>query len=222
MTEPENIEKGTQGRRDGGRGLLVAAAVAAVVIAIGIGAVFLSRGSQIAAAPVERATAFWMAVSAGDRETAVSYLDPAAAASGEANIFGRAWIFENQFDWYQATGWEWTLDQCVEIDDGDIECTVAARNDWSDAIGQEPVVGVYVVEIGESGITAFIDKDENFRSQWIPQAFEVFARWVGTHHPADGAIMFNRALDLNQEMLDLYEINTDRFVETYPTGGATG
>ncbi|MGH8951542.1 MAG: hypothetical protein ACRDX9_08955 [Acidimicrobiia bacterium] len=218
MKEPENNDKGTDSRRRA-RGPLVAAAVAvAVVIAIGIGAVLASREPQTAAVPVEQATAFWVAVSAGDREVATSYLDPDAAESGEANLFGRSWTFENQFDWYEAIGWKWTLDQCVEVEGGAIECTVAARNDWSDAIGLEPIDSVHVVEVAESGITAIVDKDENFRSQWLPRAFEVFGAWVGTHHPADAAIMFNREVDLNQEILQLYEINTARFVEAYPTG----
>ncbi len=205
----------SESRPDRSRGPLVAAAVAAVVIAIGIGALIATRGPQVAA-PLDRATAFWMAVSAGDRETAISYLDPAAAGSEEVSLFGRAWSLERQFDWYEATGWQWSLDQCLEIDGGGIECRVAARNDWSDAMGLEPIVGVHVMEFGDTGITAVIDKDENFRSQWIPESFEVFARWVGTHHPADAEIMFNREVDVDQVILDLYQINTERFVEAYP------
>jgi hypothetical protein len=199
------------------RGPLVGVAVAAVVIAIGLGVVLATRGPETAMAPVDRATAFWEAVAAGEREAAVSHLDPDAAESGEANIFGRAWHLEDQFDWYEATGWQWTVEQCVEVRDPVIECTVTARNDWSDAIGLEPIVGVYEVEVGASGITALIDKDENFRSQWIPRSFEVFDRWVTTHHPADADIMFDRDRDLNPEMLEFYRINTVRFVEAYPT-----
>jgi hypothetical protein len=194
----------------------VAAGIAAAVIAIGIGAFVATRGPETAA-PVDRATAFWEAVSAGDREIAVSYLDPVAAESGQANLFGRAATLDYQFDWYEAIGWQWALDQCVEVDGGHIECTVTARNDWSDAIGLEPIESVHVVEVGESGITEIIDKDENFRSQWIPQSFEVFDRWVSTHHPADAEIMFNRERDLYPEMLELYQINTERFAEAYPT-----
>ena len=219
MTDLENTEKGTEGRRDRARGPLVAGAVAVVVVvAIGVGVLLASREPQAATTSVEQATAFWMAVSAGDRDTAVSYLDSAAAETDVANLFGRAWTLEHQFDWYEATGWQWILDQCVEVEGGAIECTVTARNDWSDAIGLEPIVGVHEVEVAETGITAIVDKDENFRSQWIPRVFEVFGAWVGTHHPEDAAIMFNRTVDLNEEILELYEINTARFVEAYPTG----
>ena len=198
-----------------GRGPVVATVVAAVVIAIGIGAVFATRGPQ-AASPLDRATEFWMAVSAGDREAAVLHLDPNAARSGEANLFGRASTLETNFDWYEAVGWQWTLDQCVEVEGGDIECTVTTRNDWSDAIGLEPIVSVQHMEVGDTGITAIIDKDENFRSQWIPKSFEIFASWVEAHHPEDVPIMFGPD-DVNQQILDLYEINTERFVEAYPT-----
>jgi hypothetical protein len=206
-----------EGRQDRSRGPLVAVGVAAVVIAIGLGIVLATRGRETAVAPVDRAVAFWEAVEADDREAALGQVDPAVRDSGEANIFGRSSTLEGNFDWYEATGWQWALDGCIEIEGGVIECTVTARNDWSDAIGLEPIVGVYAVRIGQDGITDFIDKDENFRSQWIPQSFEVFAGWVDTHHPADAAIMFDRDRDLDPEMLELYRINTARFVEAYPT-----
>jgi hypothetical protein len=201
-------------RQERSRGPLVAAAVAALVTAIGIGAVLANREPETAS-PLDRATAFWTAVSAGHRETAVSYLDPDAADSREASPFGRAFTLERQFDWYEVTGWQWTLHECLEVDDGGIECRVSARNDWSDAIGLEPIVGVHVMEFGDEGITAVIDKDENFRSQWIPLSFEVFAGWVETHHPEDAVIMFGDD-DVNQQILDRYRINTDRFVAAYP------
>lgn len=204
----------SESRQDRSRGPSVAVAIAAVVIAIGIGAMVATRGSQTTS-QLDRATDFWVAVSAGDREAALSYLDPLAAQSGDANLFGRASTLEANFDWYEAVGWEWTLDQCVEVDGGGIECTVTTRNDWSDAIGLEPIVSVHQVEVGDTGITAIIDKDENFRSQWIPRSFEVFANWVETHHPEDVLIMFGPD-DLNPQILDLYEINTERFVEAYP------
>jgi hypothetical protein len=195
---------------------LAAAGVAAVVIAVGLGVVLVTRGPETAVAPVDRATTFWEAVAAGDGDAALEQVDAAVRDSGEANIFGRGSTLELNFGWYEATGWQWALEQCVEVGN-DIECTVTARNEWSDAIGLEPIEGVYQVQVGQTGITDFIDKDENFRSQWIPQSFEVFAGWVNTHHPEDALIMFDRDRDVDPEILELYRVNTARFVEAYPT-----
>jgi hypothetical protein len=38
---------------------------------------------------------------------------------------------------------------------------------------------------------------------------------LDTHHPEDVPIMFGPD-ELNPQILDLYEINTERFVEAYP------
>ncbi len=177
-----------------------------------------SRGPQIATTPVDQATAFWVAVVDGDRDTAVSHLDPAVVESREASPWGRAFTLESQFAWYDVVGWQWTLDDCIETSEGAVECSVSARNAWTDALGEGPVMGTYVMEIGEEGITAMTDKFDGFGQQWSEVSFEPFAIWVEANHPADAMIMFDFEADVNPEILDLYEINTERFVQAKTEG----
>jgi hypothetical protein len=197
------------------RGPLVAAGVAVVVILVGI-VVFASRRMPDLATPVGRATAFWEAVSVDDREGAISYLDPEQVESGVVNLFGRAHTIEGQFEWYEAVGFRWDLEKCIETAQESIECTVTGRNDWSDAIGIDPVRGTYFMEFGENGITNIIEQRESFVRQWLPDVFDTFSRWVSTYHPEDAPIMWNDS-ELTQEGLELFRINTARFVEAYPS-----
>ncbi|HEX5671779.1 MAG TPA: hypothetical protein VFY46_03560 [Acidimicrobiia bacterium] len=198
------------------RWLVPALATLAIVTAIGL--FMASRGPQIAATPVDMATAFWVAVADGDAEAAIAYVDPAAATeSGGANIFGRAHSLEGQFEWYESVGWQWTLDECIQTDQGQAECAVAGSNAWSDALGEEPVPGTYIMEVGPKGITAMVDKDEGFARRWGEVSFLVFADWVERNHPSDAAVMWSDS-DINQEILDLFEVNTARFVAEQ-TGG---
>jgi hypothetical protein len=198
--------------------LMPALATLAIVTAIGL--FMASRGPQIAATPVDRATAFWVAVADGDAEAAISYVDPTVAESGEANIYGRAHSLEGQFAWYEAVGFQWTLDECIETDQGQVECTVAGSNAWSDALGEEPVPATYIMEVGPNGITAMIDKDDGFARRWADVSFLVFAEWVERNNPRDAAVMWTDmdVNDVNQEMLDLFEIHTARFVEAQTEG----
>lgn len=196
--------------------LVPALATLAIVTAIVL--FMASRGPQIAATPIDQATAFWVAVVDGDRDTAVSHLDPAVVESREASPWGRAFTLEDQFAWYDVVGWQWALDHCIETREGAVECSVSARNAWTDALGEEPVTGTYIMEIGENGITAMVDKDEGFGRQWSEVSFGVFADWVERNNPRDAAIMFDFDVDVSPEILELYETNTERFVDAQ-TGG---
>ena len=202
--------------RSQSRGLFLGAAVAAVVIAIGIG-VFIASRPPNATTSLDRSTAFWMAVSDGDRETAIAYLDPSQVENGLANTFGRAHTIEGQFDWYEAVGFRWALDHCVETAEGAIECMVTGRNDWSEALGVAPVPGTFIMNVGESGITDISEKRESFRIQWLAQVYDIFFGWVETHHPEDAPIMWNDS-DVTPEVLELFEINTARFVQAETEG----
>lgn len=178
--------------------------------------VMLLAGCSSGANPsTEQATEFWEAIASGDREAAVSEVDPSALTSGEANTFGRAATLEGQFDWYEAVDWEWALEECVEAEDGAATCTVTARNAWSEVLGVDPVEGTYTVEVGENGITSITDRDEGFLRNWSPLVFEVFANWVATNHPEDANTMFDFAIDVNDQILDLYRVNSERFVAAH-------
>ena len=163
--------------------------------------------------PAQVATAFWEALAAGDRETALGFVDPSAVDAPDLSPFGRAHTLGGQFDWYEAVGWEWELTQCVDTNDTTAECTATARNSWSDALGVEPISGTFIVRFGDDGITDVTDKSDLFIGQWSPQVFGVFAQWVAENHPNDEAVMFDFAVDINPEILSLYEVNTTRFVE---------
>ena len=158
---------------------------------------------------VEDATAFWEAVATGDRETAVGLIAPTGL---EIPPFGRAGTLEGQFDWYEAVGWRWTLEQCREIAPLAVECVASAGNDWSDVLGVEPITGTFVVRFSGDGIVSVADEYDSFIRQWSPMVFEVFADWVATNHPADAEVMFDFQVDVNSEILELYEVNTERFV----------
>ena len=203
-------------RRDRSRGPLVGAGFAAAVIAIGIG-VFITSRPPAALTPLDRSTAFWVAVSDGDLETAIEYLDPGQVENGLVNIFGRARTITGQFDWYEAVEFRWALDQCIETAEGAVECAVTGRNAWSDALGVAPVAGTYIMNISESGITDIVEKRESFRNQWLPQVYDIFNKWVVDNHPADAPIMWSES-DITPEVLELFEINTERFVEAQTEG----
>lgn len=164
------------------------------------------------ATPVDQATGFWESVESGDRRAAVAAVDPSALSSGDVNAFGRAATLEGQFDWYDAVGWQWTLEGCEEAMRGPVLCTVKASNAWSDALGVDPVEGTFEMWFSEDGISAITDEDEQFIDKWSPLVFGEFANWVATNHPADADVMFDFSADVNGEILDLYRINSERFV----------
>jgi hypothetical protein len=110
-------------------------------------------------------------------------------------------------------GWEWSLESCAKGDAGAVECTAAASNAWSDALGVEPVTGTFVVSIGDDGILTVNEQSVSFSSQWSPMVFEVFQRWVRSNHPDDARVMFDLGVDVTPEILALYEVNTERFVD---------
>ena len=160
-------------------------------------------------AKVEHAIAFWEALAAGDRQAALALVD----STGLKNPpFGRAFTLEGQFDWYEAVGWKWTLEECGRARTATVECTAAGRNAWSDALGVDPVAGTFVVRFGTDGITYVTEKHESFFSKWHPLVFEIFADWVVANHPDDADVMFD-LVDVNPEILDLYAVNTRRFVD---------
>ena len=96
-----------------------------------------------------------------------------------------------------------------------VECTATATNAWSDALGIEPITGTFLVRFGDDGIAAVGDQFASFGQQWRPMVFEVFAEWVEANHPDDAQVMFNFVVDVNPEILGLYEVNTERFVEAH-------
>jgi hypothetical protein len=167
--------------------------------------------------PVEVATQFWEALADGDRDATMALVDPDAIDSPGLSPSGRAMTLEGQFDWYDSVGWEWQLESCSEVDDGAIECTASARNSWSDSLGVVPVTGTFHVDVGDGGVTGLADRS-GFGSLWAPSVFRVFAAWVDTNHPADAATMFDFDVDVNEEILGLYEVNTSRFVEAQSDG----
>jgi len=162
---------------------------------------------------VETATAFWEALEADDRELALSLVDPAYLDSGAGDPFGRARTLEQQFDWYEAVGWQWQFENCVPNDAVSAKCTATASNAWSDALEVDPVTGTFVIRFTDDGIRYVDEQTRSFSSQWVPSVFFEFEEWVETNFPADAETMFNFGIDVNPEILAMYETNTQRFVE---------
>jgi hypothetical protein len=165
--------------------------------------------------PAERATDFWGALSDGDREAAVAQVDPSGLTARGVNTFGRAHTLQGQFDWYEAVGWEWTLDQCVEADNGSAVCTAAARNLWSEVLDVDPVEGEFEMQIGNTGIIAITDQGLGFGRAWGELVFDEFADWVAANHAEDASVMFDFDTDVNPDILDLYRVNTERFIRAH-------
>lgn len=162
---------------------------------------------------VELATAFWEALAAGDRDTALGLVSTDLLDPGAVSQFGRAQTLEGQFDWYESVGWVWTFEGCVMGDTGFVECTANGSNAWSDALGIEPVPGTFRVRFDDEGIVLVDDVFPSFESEWVRTVFSEFAEWVQANHPEDADVMFNLNDDVNPEILGLYEVNTERFVD---------
>lgn len=165
---------------------------------------------------VAQATAFWKALASGDREDALGLVDPAATESSRVSPYGRAGTLAGQFDWYEAVGWRWTFDECVMIDSERAQCSAAASNPWSDALDVEPVAAQFFMTFSDAGITS-VSVGGVFPSEWGSMVFNPFADWVQQNHPEDAATMFAPE-DVNADILALYEVNTERFVEAHENG----
>ncbi len=168
--------------------------------------------TTVAPTHTDIATEFWRALEAGDREQALALVDPAAIDSPDLSPFGRAATLESQFDWYEVVGLKWQLAQCVEIDVQFVKCLASASNTWSEALSVEPISGEFLVRFSGDEIIAVETDGDSFL--WSPKVFEKFATWVAENHPDEAAIMFDLKVEMDQEILDLYEINTVRFVES--------
>jgi hypothetical protein len=156
------------------------------------------------------ATAFWEALAAGDRAAALGYVGPGAVDAEPLSVFGRAATLEGQFDWYEAVGWQWALEDCMPGGvEGMVRCTVTGQNTWSEALAVDPVPGVFYLWFDDDGYLT--STTETFGSGWYPQVFRHFAAWVQQNHPDDAKVMWADT-DVNAEILDLFEINTERFV----------
>lgn len=173
-----------------------------------------TTSTSIAPSRVGVATGFWRAMEAGDPQLALTFVDPAATESPKIVPVGRADTLEGVFEWYEVVGWNWDFTECVEFNDDFVRCTASASNLWSEALEVEPVIGKFLVQFSENGITGVEDRNLVFLAWWSPQVFEKFADWVAMNHPDDATIMFDFGLETNQEILDLYELNTARFVES--------
>ncbi|WP_040494946.1 hypothetical protein [Ilumatobacter nonamiensis] len=172
-----------------------------------------SSSNDTTAVQLAIATAYWEALEAGD-ETGVSSLTNSALPDPDAALpDSRAQTLEGRFDWYETVGWHWNLTECEIGDSEKIECSATARNAWSEAMGVEPIAGTFIVRFGDDGITALHDEYGKWQSQWSQAVYRPFRAWVSEHHPADARVMFDFTVDVNPEILSLYAINTERFVD---------
>ena len=161
----------------------------------------------------DAATEFWEALVLGDRDAALSFVDPAHLESEGVSPWGRARSLENQFDWYDAVSWQWTFDRCTEVDTARVECTATATSAWFEALDVDPITATFVVRFSDDGILTVDEKANSFYTQYSQPVFGVFEQWVRTNHPDDAAKMFSLAEEVNPEILTLFKVNTQRFDE---------
>jgi hypothetical protein len=214
-------------RRSHGRGVGTGLACALlVVIAASCGGGDESDASEVTAAPsqdaVADATAFWEAVVAGDRATALAYIGPPPEGEEPERLFGRAHNMESQFDWYQAVGWRWTLEGCTADDAGPeyAECDVTAQNAWTEAMGLDPFPSTLVFRFDDDGHVREISGGaggDRFVDDWLARGWGPFRAWVEENYPEDLEVMTADDV-LSAEALELYEINTERFVTAQGDG----
>lgn len=168
---------------------------------------------------VEVATQYWDAILAEDVEALQALVTVEAIEEEAATPQGRFSTFPELFEWYDAVGWTWEIPTCdvdaVRAETVTVRCQIAARNDWSDALGLEPVAGAGTLEIAEGQRVASVS-GLGFGAVWSSEVFTPFERWVHEHHPEDAVAMWDVDAPSAEDVAvvnELFRINTERFVQ---------
>lgn len=169
----------------------------------------------IPATPEEIAARFIQARDARDAEATMSLFAP------DANIDDRVSDladYEVEYIWYEAVGWNWAEQDCVEAtpisEPASVTCTYAMENDWSRALDVGPFNGSFDFDIVDGQIVAI---SNNFPPEFSRQAWDRFEGWVRANHLADYSLMYDDsgALSgphLTSESMALWEQYTAEFV----------
>lgn len=204
------------------RKAMPALVAAAVVILVGAAVLLLARNSEpdVANTPQGIAELFIE----GDADTAVELLttdavvDHGSVASAEEYVAFR--------DWQVVIGSFETVTGCSETPIGstvEVSCTYIHGNAWSEALGVGPFDGsewVFVIADGQ-----IEEMRQTFDiSEFAPQAYQVFTRWLGEKYPGDRSIMIRRignreAPILTPQSIALWEQYTNEFVASVAESG---
>ena len=170
-------------------------------------------GTTIASsANVEDAIAFWEALAAGDREAALGLVDPAGLKNPP---FGRAFTLEGQFDWYEAVGWEW---------DARRVWTGQNRNGRMHGDRAERLVRCSRSGSGNRYVRGSVRygrhhlRHREARIVLQPMAsarVRDLLRLGRRQSSSRRRVMFEFSVDVNPEILELYAVNTRRFVDAH-------
>lgn len=198
--------------------LLVGAALFGMNVLFGGDETVTEPGVVVDASPVAVASAYWEALEAGDVDAALATVHPNLRDGDFVSPPGRGDSIVSSLAWYEVVGWEWTFGSCRADTDVVAICFATARNAWSDALGVEPVTGEFRLRLIDGVIISVELWTDSFVSQWGPQVFEVFVRWVEANHPEEAAIMFSEN-PIDDEILELYRVNTERFVAAQTADG---
>lgn len=160
---------------------------------------------------IEVAETFIRARNAWDAETTMALF--AAGADVQDLEVSEVAHYTRQYEWYQAVGWRWELDECVETDPGPpshVECSYTHHNAWMDALGDEPIAQSYLFVIEDGRIAELSNTFGTF------SAWSEFRNWVNANHPDDVSVMYTSrggfdAPSYTTEALDLWRRYTEEF-----------
>lgn len=178
------------------RGYLVAAAVFAVIVIVGLGVAMLAADDQMAepaapetpvATPSEAANAFMVARNAGDYDTMVALLAPDAVIDDAAlSDFDDG--YADGLAWLAAVEWTWTLTDCAETEVAAgtrLLCAYEHENAWSRAQGLPPHDdgGTFEFVVADGEIVRFVHDWQ--QGTFSPDVWEPFVEWLESNHPDD-------------------------------------
>lgn len=206
-------------------------AVAAAIGIVAVVAIVVSRPSEDAvnipageptANPVQVGTSFVEAYGTFDAELAISYLAEDAAVSVVGGAGGVGTTPEEwplNLSWWEATGYEQTLDSCERTGSSasgtQVRCTLDYHNLRSDEIGRGPFGGSYWDITVRDGQIVLASQTCNI-DEFSTQMWEPFADWVSNNYPKDAAVMYTEGLDdyvLTEDSIRLWEQHSKEYVK---------
>ena len=201
------------------RKALPALVAAAVAILIGAAVLLLVRDTEpdVADTPQGMAVLFIE----GDAETAVKLL--ATDAVFEDALATSVEEYAAVREWQVAIGGFETVTGCSETPIGstvEVSCTYTFGNAWTDALGVGPFTGSQYDFVVSGGLIQELHQTFD-DSEFSPQAWEVFMRWLGINHAADrnpiverGGFEDGQVPILTPESIALWAQYTNEFVES--------
>jgi hypothetical protein len=227
-----------QRRRFGALAVAAAIGVAAIVLILvtrpGETASTPGDGGGAAVYPIDQsavtvATDFLEAYGSFDAEAAIGYLADGANVSvvgGADGVGGALDEWPLNLSWWEAIGYEQTLDSCevtgTSATGTSLHCTLDYQSFGSEKIDRGPFTGSYWDFTVRDGLIVW-------GSQWCettefsPQMWEPFAKWVTQNFPEDAKVMYANGHDdyrLTQTSIRLWEQHTKDYVKAVQQGTA--